>query len=103
MNKQLTAGRVLAWAALAAFLVAAVLPFYLMVRTALTPAADLLTGSTSLVPRHPTLVNFWRILGLVDAGTARRAGGSGAQIDFLRYTLHSVVYCGLIATGQTFC
>jgi multiple sugar transport system permease protein len=103
MNQRLTAGRVLAWAVLIAFLVLTVLPFYLMVRTALTPAADLYTDSTALVPQHPTLVNFWRILGLVDADTARNAGGSGARIDFLRYTLNSIVYCGLIATVQTFC
>lgn len=91
------------WAVLITFLVLTILPLYWMVRTAITPAADLYTDSTSLLPDNPTMVNFWRILGLVDARTAREAGGSGAQIDFLRYTLNSVIYSLVIAAVQTFC
>ncbi|GIJ50408.1 sugar ABC transporter permease [Virgisporangium aliadipatigenens] len=94
--------RIAAWCTLGVFLVLTIVPFYWMVRTAMTPAADLYTDSTGLFPDHPTTVNFRRVLGLVDAETARAAGGSGARIDFLRYTLNSIVYCGLIAVGQTF-
>jgi len=101
--RRLTPGRVLAWTALIAFLVLTILPFYWMIRTAVTPAADLYTDSTALVPAHPTMINFWRILGLVDSDTARAAGGSGAKINFLRYTLNSAIYCVLIASVQTFC
>jgi multiple sugar transport system permease protein len=103
MPRRFAPGRVLAWSLLIAFLVLTIAPFYWMIRTALTPAADIYTDSTAVMPSHPTMINFWRVLGLVDAGTARKAGGSGAQIDFLRYTLNSVIYCGLIATVQTFC
>jgi multiple sugar transport system permease protein len=49
------------------------------------------------------MINFWRILGLVDAQTAREAGGSGAKINFLRYTLNSGIYSLVIAGVQTFC
>src|SRR3569833_1427479 len=96
-------GRTLAWAALIAFLVLEIVPFYWMIRTAVTPAGDLFTDSTNLVPAHPTMINFRRVLGLVDAGTARAAGGSGARIDFLRYTMNSAVYALSIAVVQTFC
>jgi multiple sugar transport system permease protein len=96
-------GRAAAWTALAAAIVVTAFPFYWMVRTAITPAADLFGDSVGLWPDRPTLINFRRVLGLVDAEEARAAGGSGAQIDFLRYTVNSLIYCGLIATVQTFC
>ncbi|GAA3242711.1 carbohydrate ABC transporter permease [Actinocorallia longicatena] len=96
-------GRGAAWFALLAAVVLTVFPFYWMVRTALTPAADLFRDSTALWPHDPTLINFKRVLGLVGPEEARAAGGSGARIDFLRYTLNSLVYSGLIAVVQTFC
>ncbi|HTJ36937.1 MAG TPA: carbohydrate ABC transporter permease [Dactylosporangium sp.] len=103
MTRRFAPGRLLAWLVLIVFLALTVAPFYWMVRTALTPAADIYSDSTAVFPAHPTMINFWRVLGLVDNQTARNAGGSGAQIDFLRYTLNSVIYCALIATAQTFC
>jgi multiple sugar transport system permease protein len=96
-------GRLAAWTILIAFLVLTIFPFYWMVRTAITPAGDIFTDSTGLIPDHPTMINFWRILGLVDADAARTAGGSGAKINFLRYTLNSAVYSAVIAGVQTFC
>ncbi|WP_030381153.1 MULTISPECIES: carbohydrate ABC transporter permease [unclassified Streptomyces] len=99
-----TPGRILAWALMIVALVATLFPFYWMVRTALTPAADLYSDSTGPFPQHPTMINFWRVLGLTSQEEARAAGGSGAQVDFLRYLLNSVVYSGLIASLQTlFC
>ncbi|MGI5238477.1 carbohydrate ABC transporter permease [Dactylosporangium sp. CA-139066] len=103
MTRRFRLGRLLAWTVLIAFLVLTVAPFYWMVRTALTPDADLYADAGAVFPSHPTMINFWRVLGFVDADTARKAGGSGAQIDFVRYTLNSIVYCALIATVQTFC
>nr|WP_062330605.1 carbohydrate ABC transporter permease [Herbidospora sakaeratensis] len=91
------------WLALVAALVVTVFPFYWMIRTALTPAADLFRDSTALWPSNPTLINFTRVLGLVSSEEARAAGGSGAEIDFLLYTTNSLVYSGLIAVVQTFC
>jgi multiple sugar transport system permease protein len=97
-----TIGRLPAWTMLAIALVLTLFPFYWMVRTALTPAADLYADSGALFPSHPTMINFLRILGLTSQEEARAAGGSGARIDFARYLLNSVVYSGLIATLQTF-
>jgi multiple sugar transport system permease protein len=93
-----------AWALLVVAVVATIFPFYWMVRTALTPAADLYSDATGLLPEHPTMINFLRVLGLTSQQEARAAGGSGAKVDFLRYLLNSFVYCGLITVLQTqFC
>jgi multiple sugar transport system permease protein len=103
MFSGLKIGRRVTWFALIAAVVLTIFPFYWMVRTALTPAADLYSDSTALWPQNPTLINFTRVLGLVDAEHARAAGGSGAQINFLQYTINSLIYSGLIAAVQTFC
>jgi multiple sugar transport system permease protein len=103
MFSGLRIGRGATWLALIAAVLLTVFPFYWMVRTALTPAADLYRDSTALWPQNPTLINFSRVLGLVGPEEARAAGGSGAQINFLRYTMNSLIYSGLIAVVQTFC
>jgi multiple sugar transport system permease protein len=95
-------GRGLAWAALIIAALVTVFPFYWMLRTALTPSADLFADAGSLWPHHPTLINFQRVLGLTSAQQARAAGGSGARINFLWYTLNSLIYSGVIAISQTF-
>ncbi|WP_328915229.1 MULTISPECIES: carbohydrate ABC transporter permease [unclassified Streptomyces] len=92
----------MAWAILIAAVLVTVFPFYWMLRTALTPSADLFSDAGSLWPRHPTLINFERVLGMTSPEEARAAGGSGAQINFLWYTLNSVIYSGVIAIVQTF-
>lgn len=96
--------KILAWTVLAVVVVLTIFPFWWMVRTALTPAADLYTDNAGLLPQHPTLINFARILGLTTEAEARAAGGSGAKVDFARYLVNSVIYCVLIAGFQTlFC
>ncbi len=101
-RKKMTPTRLLAWCALGFALVVTIFPFLWMVRTALTPANEIFTDNAGLIPKHPTLINFARVLGLVSPERARASGGSGAHIDFLRYTLNSLIYCGLIAGAQTF-
>src|SRR5689334_6794952 len=96
-------GRMLAWFVLGLAVFITVFPFYWMIRTAVTPSADLFTDAGSLWPHHPTLINFARVVGLVSPERARAAGGSGARINFLWYTLNSIIYSGLIASVQTFC
>ena len=104
MRRTFRPGRLLAWTLIAVIVVVTVFPFWWMVRTALTPAADLYTDNAGLLPHHPTMINFARVLGLTSEAEARAAGGSGAHLDFARYLLNSVIYCGLIASFQTlFC
>jgi multiple sugar transport system permease protein len=102
-SRNLSWGRPLAWLFLLVALFVTLFPFYWMVRTAITPAADLFTDNAALLPQHPTLINFWRVLGLTTLEQARAAGGSGAQINFPLYVAHSLIYAGLIAVVQTFC
>ncbi|MBO3745236.1 carbohydrate ABC transporter permease [Streptosporangiaceae bacterium NEAU-GS5] len=103
MPSGLKIGRRAGWIVLIAAVVVTLFPFYWMVRTALTPAADLYRDAAALWPHNPTMINFKRVLGFATTEEARAAGGSGARIDFLRYTINSVVYSGLIAGVQTFC
>lgn len=101
-TRRVRLGRGAAWAVLIVALIVTVFPFYWMLRTALTPSADLFSDAGSLWPHHPTLINFRRVLGLTSAQQDRAAGGSGARINFLWYTLNSVIYSGVIAIAQTF-
>jgi multiple sugar transport system permease protein len=102
-TNRLTLGRPVAWILLGLAVLVTVFPFYWMLRTALTPSADLFSDAGSLWPHHPTLLNFARVVGLVSPERARAAGGSGARINFLWYALNSIIYSGLIAGVQTFC
>ena len=101
-RSRLSPGRTLAWALLILALVVTLFPFWWMIRTALTPAADLPTDTTAIWPHHATLINFERVLGLTTTAQDLAAGGSGATLDFLISLRNSIVYAGLIAVGQTF-
>jgi multiple sugar transport system permease protein len=94
-------GRVAAWVVVGAVVLVTVFPFYWMVRTALTPAAGLIGDASRLWPTDPTLINFQRVLGLTSIEEAVAAGGTGATIDFARYTVNSVLYAGSVAVLQT--
>lgn len=103
-GSRVSPGRIIGWVVLIASLVLTVFPFYWMVKTALTPAADVIADSGSLFPTNPTFINFLRVVGLVSPEEARAAGGSGATINFLLYLWNSIVYCALIGFFQTlFC
>lgn len=103
LSPRLPTGRTLAWAVLILALLVTVFPFYWMLRTALTPAHQLLADNSGLWPHHPTLINFKRVIGLTSLAQNQAAGGSGAQLNFLLYLRNSLIYCALIATVQTFC
>lgn len=103
-GKRVTPGRILGWAILVIALVLTIFPFYWMVKSALTPAADIVTDAGNLWPTNPTAINFARVLGLLSPEQIREAGGSGASINFAVYLWNSIVYCALIGFFQTlFC
>ena len=102
MLKKFQPSKVVAWAIIAIAVLVTVFPFYWMIRTAITPQADLIAESTRLWPSHPTMINFKRILGLVSVEEAMAAGGSGATINFAIATTNSLIYAGGIAIIQTF-
>ena len=95
-------GRILAWAGLILMLLVILVPFYWMIRTALSSNKALYANPSQFLPPELTLVNFARVLGLVDQQTAIEAGGSGQALNFWRYLFNSVVVTGLILVGQLF-
>jgi multiple sugar transport system permease protein len=79
-------------------------PFYWMLRTSLTSPRAIFLDTGSLLPVQPTMINFERVLGLVDPATAVAMGGAGANINFARALLNSVIVSMMVVIVQTsFC
>ncbi|WP_426593805.1 carbohydrate ABC transporter permease [Cellulomonas sp. McL0617] len=96
--------RAVGWIVLVIAILATLFPFYWMVKSALTPAADMIGDSGKFWPTSPTMINFARVLGLTTEQETRAAGGSGASINFALFLWNSVVYSALIGFFQTlFC
>ena len=80
-------------------------PIFWMLRTALSTNADLVTGSQSLVPDNPTLLNMRQALGLASTEELTEAGTlTSADVNFFTALRNSVIVCTLITVGQVaFC
>ncbi|MCD1267931.1 ABC transporter permease subunit [Microbacterium sp. MEC084] len=76
-----------------------VLPFYWVLRTALSTNSMLASHSGSLLPAGFNLGAFARVFGLQSPAEAIAQGGSGASISFWTYLLNSAVF----ATATTVC
>jgi multiple sugar transport system permease protein len=96
-------GRLLAWAALALMLIVTLMPLWMVVKTALMSSSTLYDQATQLLPSEPTLVNFKRVLGLLNTEESLAAGGSGANINFMRALINSVMFTGIIVVMQIAC
>ena len=98
-------GRIAAWAVMGLILFVSLFPFWWMIRTALSTNADLVTGSQSLVPDNPTLLNVKQALGLASTEELTKAGTlTSADVNFFTALRNSVIVCTLITLGQvTFC
>jgi multiple sugar transport system permease protein len=81
-------GRILAWAMLALFAAATLLPLWVALKTALSTPAGLFQDATRLVPRVATLDNFRRVLGMA---TAHPYPGL-TTIDFGRALLNTLAF-----------
>lgn len=99
--RRTTPGKIAAWLVLSILMIASVFPFFWMVRTAFTPAADLIANAGQLLPSDPTWINFARVLGFTTMEEAVAAGGTGATLNFVRYTGNTLLYAGSIAIVQT--
>ncbi|MFI8522996.1 carbohydrate ABC transporter permease [Promicromonospora sukumoe] len=100
MRTRITWGRVLAWVVLWFFVLATVLPFYWMLRTALSDNHALAAQSFSLLPADLTLGPFERVLGLATPEEAMAEGGSGASLSFWLYLRNSLVVATAVTVGQ---
>jgi multiple sugar transport system permease protein len=72
-------------------------------RTALSTNSALPANSTGLLPADFTLSGFERALGLASTDEAIAAGGSGAQIDFLKALRNSFIVSTMVTIGQVLC
>ncbi len=97
-----SAGRILAWVAMIAFLLLTLFPFYWMLRTALSTSKSLPSDPSSLLPVDFTLGAFQRVLGLATQEAARAEGGSGASVNFWLYLRNSTIYATVVTVGQVF-
>ena len=98
-------GRIAAWCAMGLLMFVSLFPIFWMLRTALSTNADLVTGSQSLVPDNPTLLNMRQALGLASTQELTEAGTlTSADVNFFTALRNSVIVCTLITVGQVaFC
>ena len=100
-RKPFPLGRIIAWIFMGLLLFVTIFPFWWMLRTALTAPKAIFVDTSSLLPVQATLINFQRVLGMVDVQTAVALGGSGQSINFLRALFNSIVVSVLVVAGQT--
>ncbi|MFN2166986.1 MAG: carbohydrate ABC transporter permease, partial [Anaerolineae bacterium] len=97
-------GKLLAWGGLVVLLFLTLFPFYWMLRTAFTFPTAVFRDTNSLLLVEPTLINFRRVLGMLDVQTAVELGGTGQSINFFLALRNSIIVSVIIVAGQvTFC
>jgi multiple sugar transport system permease protein len=102
VRRRFSLGRASAWAAMGLILLITLLPFYWILRTALSTNAGLNADPTNPLPVDLTGSGFERALGLQSAKEAIAQGGAGGGLDFWRYLLNSVIVSTLITGCQMF-
>ena len=95
-----TVSRIAGYAALVVLAVVSLLPVWVALKTALTLPNDFFSSASSLLPPTLTLQNFARVLGFATDIQLRSA--QAAPIDFGLALRNSVIYAGLLVTGQLF-
>jgi multiple sugar transport system permease protein len=94
-------GRVLAWLALGVMLAITLVPLLVMLSTALTHPDQIYARGANLVPAELTLANMQRVLGILNADESLAVGGSGAEVNFVRALLNSLLFTLLVVVFQT--
>ncbi|SDO76004.1 multiple sugar transport system permease protein [Streptomyces sp. cf386] len=95
-------GRIVAWAVMAAIVLVTLLPFYWILRTALSTNTALAAHPGDPLPVDLTSGGFERALGLQSTEEAIAQGGAGGGLKFWRYLINSVVVSTLITGCQIF-
>ena len=90
------------WILLVIALAASVLPFYWVLRTALSSNHELASDPTSLLPVGFTLGGFARVFGLQTPAEAVAEGGSGASINFWLYLGNSALFATITTACAVF-
>lgn len=95
-------GRVMAWTVMGVITLITLLPFYWILRTALSTNAGLSADPTNPLPADLSGGGFARALGLQSTKEAIAQGGAGGGLEFWRYLLNSVVVSTLVTGCQIF-
>ncbi|MFJ9097087.1 carbohydrate ABC transporter permease [Streptomyces sp. NPDC102405] len=101
-RRPLSPGRILAWTAMGAIVLVTLLPFYWILRTALSTNSGLAAHASDPLPVNPTGTGFARALGLESTKDAIAQGGAGGGLKFWRYLLNSVIVSTLVTACQIF-
>ena len=102
VKRRLSPGRIAAWAVMAAIVLVTLLPFYWILRTALSSNAGLAAHPGDPLPVDVTTGGFERALGLQSAKEAIAQGGAGGGLEFWRYLLNSVIVSTLVTGCQIY-
>ncbi|QOV40651.1 carbohydrate ABC transporter permease [Streptomyces ferrugineus] len=101
-RRRFSPGRAAAWTVLGLIVLITLLPFYWILRTALSTNAGLNASPADPLPVDLSTSGFERALGLQSAQEAVAQGGAGGGLDFWRYLLNSVIVSTLITGCQIF-
>ncbi|MCW4466398.1 carbohydrate ABC transporter permease [Glutamicibacter sp. MNS18] len=99
-RRRIPIGRIIAWIVMALVIIATLLPFYWMLRTALSTNPGLQANPTSWLPPDFTFGAFERVLGYQSTEEALAEGGSGTGMNFWRYLFNSVFVATLVTVCQ---
>ncbi|MES4900674.1 MULTISPECIES: carbohydrate ABC transporter permease [unclassified Streptomyces] len=102
VRRRFSIGRAAAWTVMGLIVLITLLPFYWILRTALSTNAGLNTDPANPLPVDLSSSGFERALGLQSAKEAIAEGGAGGGLDFWRYLLNSVIVSTLITSCQIF-
>ena len=100
MTRHLTLQAAIGYVILALFCFVSLLPIWMAFKIALTWPADLFASAGSLGLGAITWGNFARVLGLPSEVVL--TSSSGSPIDFMLALRNSVIYTGLLVSGQLF-
>jgi multiple sugar transport system permease protein len=101
-RRRFSPGRAVAWTVLGLIVLITLLPFYWILRTALSTNAGLNASPADPLPVDLSTSGFERALGLQSTQEAVAQGGAGGGLDFWRYLLNSVIVSTLITGCQIF-
>jgi multiple sugar transport system permease protein len=101
-KQRMSIGKLGAWIFLGVMLFISLFPVFWMLRTALSPNANLFGSKLDLFPDGMSLNNFKRILGFSTLEEAQAMGGSGASLNFLLYLWNSIKFTAVIVFGTVF-
>lgn len=99
-GRRLSAGRVIAWIFMILVMLITLLPFYWVLRTALSSNAGIAADPTSLLPVDTNLRGFERVFGMQSTADAIKDGGSGAALNFWVYLRNSIIVATLVTVFQ---